>query len=114
MLELVGALQPVVHAAHPLAACVVPNPAPTDAGLPGAAQLNTILGWARWLAIAFAIMCICGCGGLMAGGALWDNGRVHDFGRRAFPWCVIGGLVIGIGPLMVQAFYTLGEGTGSC
>lgn len=115
MLLLVDAVVQAHQAAAPaLAACAtVPNPAPSDAGLPGAAEFNTILGWVRWSALVATVAAVLISGGVLAWGHFSTHQHAAMMGRSALIWSGIGAIIVGLGPVLIQGMFNLGSGA-SC
>lgn len=82
---------------------------PGSGGLPGGAELQTLVNGAGWWALAAALVA------MVIGAAAWALGaHAHNYqqtiaGRRAVLVSGVAALVIGAGPAIVSFFYTAGQ-----
>jgi hypothetical protein len=103
-----GAFALVVFGAVGSAWAQVPDPAP--AAPPGADRITTVLGWAKWVALA-----ACGLGGIAGAGMAWagqSRGMAgqEEQGKKMVIAALAGAMVIGVVIVLVNGVFTGGGG----
>lgn len=86
---------------------IIPNPAPSAAGLPGADALSRVFGW-----LAYTALAVCGATALMSGAKLAygnHSGRpdMAVAGKMGLVWSLAGAAIVALGVPLVLAFYHL-------
>lgn len=86
----------------------VPDPAPTAP--PGADRITTVLGWAKWVALA-----ACALGGIVGAGMAWAGqsrgmSGQEEQGKKMVIAALAGALVIGVVIVLVNGVFTGGGG----
>lgn len=85
------------------------NASPNQDAVPGAPQLITLLGGIQWAAFFAAVCCA------IVGGALWavagqsGNYQHASRGKQAVIAAVLGAILIGAGPHLVEFFFGIGS-----
>lgn len=94
-------------AARVPAADVVPPVTPNSTGLPGAAAIQTIMGWSMSLALAACVLGAIGAGAAIGIGHLSSRPHLAERGKVGLIAAVIGAIVAGSAVRLVNTGYGL-------
>lgn len=99
----------LVVVASVAAGAQVPDPAPVAP--PGADRITTVLGWAKWVALA-----ACALGGIVGAGMAWagqSRGMAgqEEQGKKMVIAALAGALVIGVVIVLVNGVFSGGGGS---
>ena len=87
-----------------LAAPIAPHQ-PDGSGLPGAAAIDTIIGWTMYGALVACVLAIVVAGGMVAIGNTSARPHVAERGKVTLLWSLVGAVIIGVAiPLVNRAF----------
>lgn len=107
-----GAVTVGLTVAAPTAAFAQVAGAPSEAGLPGAALVNQIIGWLMWLSLMACLGAFVYGAALWRGGAKTGNmGRAED-GRQYVAGGAIGALLTGLAVVAINTFFAAGQAGG--
>ncbi len=78
---------------------------PDGSGLPGAAAIDTIIGWTMYGALVACVLAIVVAGGMVAIGNTSARPHVAERGKVTLLWSLAGAVIIGVAiPLVNRAF----------
>lgn len=98
-------LTPAEHAAPRVLAGPIAPHQPDGSGLPGAAAVDTIIGWTMYGALVACVLAIVVAGGMVALGNTSARPHVAERGKVTLLWSLVGAVIIGVAiPLVNRAF----------
>ena len=83
---------------------------PDLSGIPGSDRVQSLINIAAGVALFMALAGIIIGGGLWGIGSLSSNHHAATVGKRATLYSVLGGLIVGAGPLLVNWAFNFGRG----
>ncbi|MGQ0846803.1 MAG: DUF6112 family protein [Sporichthyaceae bacterium] len=86
---------------------VVPPVAPNSAGMPGAAAIQTIMGWSMSLALAACVLGAIGSGAAIGIGHLSSRPHMAERGKVGLIAAIVGAVVAGSAVRLVNTGYGL-------